>query len=112
MDNVKEIIDFDDDYKATIFDRIKWWIQDARFYPRTFITGIKNICKWLPIVWRDRDWDHFYIFQVLKFKIEKQAKYLSDKDRHMNAKRDAEIMMTVVRLIDKVQDEKIGRAHV
>ncbi len=105
MDNVKEIIDFDDDYKATIFDRIKWWIQDTRFYPRTFIAGVKNLCKWLPIVWKDRDWDHFYIFQVLKFKIEKQAKYLSDKDRHMNAKRDAEIMMTVVRLIDKVQDE-------
>jgi hypothetical protein len=104
-DNIKEIIDFDDDYKVTIFDRIKWWIKDARFYPREFMAGVKNLCKWLPIVWKDRDWDHFYIFQVLKFKIEKQAKYLSDKDRHTSAKRDAEIMMTVVRLIDKVQDE-------
>ena len=50
MDNVKEIIDFDDDYKVTVFDRIKWWIQDARFYPSTFITGVKNIFKWLLLL--------------------------------------------------------------
>jgi len=105
MDNVKEI-EFDfENYKPTIFEKIKWWLQDARFYPKSFITGVKNLWKWLPVIWRDRDWDHFYIFQVLKFKIEKQAKYIGSRDIHMNAKRDAEIMMTVVRLIDKVQDE-------
>jgi len=103
-DKIKEI-DFLDDYKPTVFDKIRWWLQDARFYPRNFITGVKNLIVWLPIIWKDRDWDDFYVFQVLKFKIRKQAKYISERDMYTTAKRDAEIMNLVARLIDLEQDE-------
>jgi hypothetical protein len=34
-----------------------------------------------------------------------QAKYIGEKDRHTRAKRDAEVMMTCVRLMEKVKDE-------
>ena len=27
--------------------------------------GIENIFRWLPIVWNDRNWDHYYFFKVL-----------------------------------------------
>jgi hypothetical protein len=57
------------------------------------------------------DWDDFYIFEILKFKLKNQAKYIGTKDRHMSAKRDAEIMMLCVRLIEKVQDEYYGMEY-
>jgi hypothetical protein len=110
-DNIKEIIDFDDDYKVTIFDRIKWWIKDARFYPREFMAGVKNLYKWFPVIWKDRDWDHNYIFEVLKFKISNQSKYIGGHDRHISASRDSEIMMTVTRLIDRVQEDTYGMEY-
>lgn len=110
-EKVKDLIELNEEYKVTIFDRIRWWFQDARFYPKAFITGIKNLWKWFPIIWKDRDWDDHFIFEVLKFKIKNQSKYISDKDRHTSAKRDAEIMMTVVRLIEKVQDETYGMEY-
>jgi hypothetical protein len=103
-EKIKEVIDVDE-YKSTIFDKIKWWFQDARFYPRDIITGLKNLWKWFPIIWKDRDWDDHYIFEVLKFKLKKQAKYIGDRNFHTTAKRDAEIMSLVVRLIEKEQDE-------
>jgi hypothetical protein len=61
--------------------------------------------KWFWIIWKDRDWDHHYIFQVLKFKLEKQAKHLAHVGYHNEAQRDAELMMTCVRLINKIQNE-------
>jgi len=76
-----------------------------RFYPRNFVQGIKNLVKWFPIIWADRDWDDAYLFYVMKFKITNMSKYIGYKDRHVSAKRDAEIMMTCVRLMDRVQDE-------
>lgn len=103
-EKTKEII-FLDDHKANFFDRIKWRIEDLRFYPSSFITGVKNLIKWFPIIWKDRDWDDHFIFEVLKFKLKKQSKYIGEKDRHTTAKRDAEIMMTVVRLIERIQEE-------
>lgn len=82
-----------------------WWRWEGRYYPKQFIHGVKNIWEWLPIVWKDREWDSYYIWDVLKFKIKKQAEYLGEHDYHESSKRDSEIMMTCTRLIDKIQND-------
>ncbi len=78
---------------------------------KQFFRRIYNLYRWFPIIWEDQDWDHSYIFKILKFKLKNQAKYIGSKDRYVGAKRDAEIMMLCVRLIDKVQDEWYGREY-
>jgi hypothetical protein len=76
-------------------------------YPIRFIyKRICNLIRWFPIIWNDRDWDSWYIFTILETKIKHQAKYIGDRDFHMSAKRDAEIMMTCVRLIQKIKEEE------
>jgi hypothetical protein len=88
------------------FKKIRLWFKfEGQFYPKDLVKGIKNIFKWLPIVWKDRDYDDGYIFDVLKFKLKNTAKYIGDRDFHTNAKKDSERMMLCVRLIEKVQDE-------
>ena len=78
---------------------------------RMFFRKVKNLLRWFPIIWKDEDWDDHYIFEILKFKLKNQAKYIGDKDRHTLAKRDAEIMMLCVSLIDKVQEEYYNTEH-
>ena len=78
---------------------------------KQFFKRIQNLFRWFPIIWKDQDWDDFYIFEILKFKLKNQAEYIGYHDRHMSAKRDAEIMMLCVRLIEKVQDEWYGREY-
>jgi hypothetical protein len=75
---------------------------------KQFFRNICNLIRWFPIIWKDRDWDDHFIFEILKFKLKNQAKYIGDKNRHLSAKRDAEIMMLCVRLIEKVQEEYYG----
>lgn len=81
------------------------WEFKYRYLWRDFTNGIKNIIYWLPVIWKDRNWDSNYIFEVLAHKLKAQSKYIGDRDIHTRAKRDAEVMMTCVRLIDKVQEE-------
>ncbi len=86
--------------------RLYRWIKWSLPYQHKYIKyGVKNLYKWFWVIWNDRDWDHHYIFQVLKFKLEKQANHLTKNGFHNNAQRDAELMMTCVRLIDKLQNE-------
>jgi hypothetical protein len=86
--------------------RLYRWIKWSLPYQHKYIKyGVKNLYKWFWIIWKDRDWDHYYIFEVLKFKLEKQANHLAENGFHNNAQRDAELMMTCVRLIDKLQNE-------
>ena len=60
-------------------EKIKlWWRFEGRYYHKTFIRGIKNLWKWLPVVWKDKDWDPSHIYKILQFKLEQQA-YIYDQ---------------------------------
>jgi hypothetical protein len=70
-----------------------------------FKKSVKNLIRWFPVMWKDRDWDDHYIWEILKTKLKYQSEYIGSRDIHVNAKYDAERMMWCVRLIDKIQDE-------
>jgi hypothetical protein len=78
---------------------------------KQFFKRIYNLYRWFPIIWEDQDWDHYYIFEILKFKLKNQAEYIGGYDRHLRAKRDAEVMMTCVRLIDKIQNDEYFKEY-
>ena len=82
-----------------------WWDNEGRYTLKEIRTGFKNIFYWLPIIWKDRHYDSHYIFEIMMYKIKAQSKYIGERDIHTRAKRDSEIMMTCVRLMEKVQDE-------
>ena len=92
--------------KINIFEKISlWWKFDGRYYHKDFIQGVKNLWKWFPTIWRDRDWDHGFIYEVIKVKLKHQADYIGSHDRHTRAKRDSELMLLCARLIQRCQDE-------
>ena len=82
-----------------------WWNQEGRYALKNIKTGFKNIFYWLPIIWNDRHYDSHYIFEIMMHKIKAQSTYIGSRDIHTRAKRDAEVMMTCVRLMKLVQDE-------
>ena len=102
--------DFFEDLKnrprPNFFRRIYlWWEHDGKYYHKYFKQGIKNIIYWFPIIWKDRDWDSHYIFEILQHKLKAQAKYIGDRDFHTRAQLDAKRMRLCVKLIKKVQEE-------
>jgi hypothetical protein len=82
-----------------------WWDNEGKYYHKTFRTGVRNLVYWFPIIWKDRNWDSHYIFEIMIHKIKAQSKYIGERDIHTRAKRDAEIMMLCVNLMKLVQDE-------
>ena len=82
-----------------------WWDHEGRYYHKTFMTGVRNLIYWLPIIWKDRNWDSHYIFEIMMHKIKAQSKYIGERDIHTRAQRDAEIMMTCVRLMKLIDDD-------
>jgi len=94
------------DDKITVFEKIRlWWKFDGRYYHKNFIEGVKNLWKWFPVIWKDRDWDHTFIYELIKVKLNNQADYIGGHDRHTRAKRDAELMRLTSRLIQRCQDD-------
>jgi hypothetical protein len=66
---------------------------------------MQNVWRWFPVVWKDRDWDEYYIYEILKTKLEKQATSIYKHGNHVDAKYDAERMLLCARLIEMQQEE-------
>ena len=102
--------DFFEDLKnrprPNLFRRIYlWWAHDGRYYHKYFKQGVKNLWYWFPIIWKDRDWDGHYIFEILQHKLAAQANYIGRRDFHTRAQLDAKRMRLCISLIKKVQEE-------
>ena len=95
-----------EDKKTSVIERISlWWRFDGRHIPSNIMEGIKNIIYWFPIIWKDRNWDQSFIYEVLKHKLKAQANYIESKDRHTRAKQDARRMRLCASLIQICQDD-------
>ena len=42
---------------------------------RSIKYGIQNIIKWFPVIWQDRDWDHWFILKIFHFKLNEVEKF-------------------------------------
>jgi len=95
-----------------IFDKVRlWWKFDAQYYHKDFIHGVKNLWRWFPTIWKDRNYGQSFIYDILSKKLEFQSEYIGRRDYHTRAKRDAETMMLVTRLIKKSRDEDYGMEY-
>jgi hypothetical protein len=92
--------------KETLIEKItNWWWDNIGWKIRDIYRSIRSVIRWFPVIWNDRDWDDWYIYKILQTKLKFQSKYIGDRDIHTRAKRDAEVMNTCVRLIDKLMED-------
>ena len=75
---------------------------------KTFLTGCNNLIKWTPTIWKQRDWDHSFILDILEKKIEFQRKELVSSNRHTRIETDNRDMTIVLNLIERVREEYYG----
>jgi len=82
-------------------------------------------CLWsyLPVLWNDRDWDHVYLFDLMRHKLIRMEKCLETSDL-LNGHRYATQVRKVIMLLDRIRkdeymenatllhDAKWGEAHV
>ena len=72
---------------------------------RSIWRGITNLWKWRKVIYKDRDYDHWFIYEILKTKLTHQAEHLSTYGHHESSQRDVERIELCLRLINKVQSE-------
>jgi hypothetical protein len=81
-----------------------WWFYKVELPLKNFKKGLINLYKWLPIVWKDRDYDHSYVLDILKFKLEEMSKYTTSRKYHSGWEQHVRDMNICISLIDKLND--------
>lgn len=87
-------------------EKIKDWVWLNIQYPiKSFIQSIKNIIYYFPIIWKDRDWDYIFIYEILKSKLKKHAQYTYSNNQFVNSEAHADKMWLCYKLIDIQQNQ-------
>jgi hypothetical protein len=98
--------------KVLFKNLISWWEFEGRYYPKQFYIGIKNLIKWFPTIWRDRDYDPSYIYDIISKKLEFQSKGIGSRDILVSSQRNSEIMKTCINLIKRINDDFYGSEYI
>ena len=84
--------------RNTLYGKLHWRIK-------YFLEGVKNIVRWIPTLYHDRDWDGSYILKILQKKIEHQRKELVNANRHTRIESDNRDMTLALNLLERVKEE-------
>lgn len=76
-----------------LLNNIKYFFYDVKY-------GIQNIIYYLPVIWKDRDWDNEYILDLLKYKLKKNEKNLRKYSIAVDNDKTADEIKNVVDLIE------------
>jgi hypothetical protein len=87
--------------RDVLWQKLHWQI-------RYFLTGVKNIFRWMPTLYKDRDWDSWHIYTILQKKIEYQRQEIINANRHTDIDRDNRDMTIVLNLLERVKEEYYG----
>ena len=96
--------------KDSAWERNTFW-RKLPSWLKEFLTGCNNLIKWAPTIWKQRDWDDAFIFDVLQKKIEFQRKELVSANRHTRIDADNRDMTIVLNLLERVRNEYYGMEY-
>ena len=44
---------------------------------------ILHIIQWIPILWQDHDFDHYYLYRIIEFKLQNMYNFFTSKNAHV-----------------------------
>jgi hypothetical protein len=68
----------------------------------SFIDGIRNLIHYFPTIWKDRDWDQWYILKLLKVKLDKMEKYIRNYSIGIESENDANAIKYVINILNRI----------
>lgn len=96
----------DEHFLFELFETLKFKISIMRNSCRSFKLGIENLFKWFLVIWRDRDWDQYFLLEMLKFKISNMEQFFRKYGHHVGAEKDANNMSMCVEVLYRIIEEE------
>lgn len=85
---------------------VRFWFHDKDiFHPRRVYRKCANIVRWVPILWRDTDWDYSGLYEIIEYKIRNMRTHQLEHANHTDANEVAEQMKTAADCLKRLRDD-------
>ena len=83
----------------------RWFKWKFSYLPDTIYQGIKNIIRWAPVIYHDKDWDYSFTFKILKFKLENTKKHFEKHKYFESWSNNVKWINICIKLIDRIEGD-------
>jgi len=90
--------------KDSAFGRKSWYYK-LHWKIREFLQGVGNIIRWSPTIYKDRNWDQWYIAELLQRKLEFQRKELVKANRFVGVEGVNKDLTLALNLLERLKEE-------
>lgn len=73
------------------------WVPDL-------IERIRHICAWLPVLWKDRDFDQAYLVEIVQFKLSRMADHFEEHQFVGGWERQVRDIRVTVQRLERYRD--------
>ena len=85
---------------------VQWWFRDTDlFHPSRIYRKVSNIIRWIPILWRDVDWDSSALYDIVAFKLKNMREHHIEHHNHVGWEQVVEQIKTAEDAIRRVRDD-------
>jgi len=96
--------------KDSVYIADDWWNSFTYFFRRKY-HQVRNVFRWLPIIWNQFDFDYCYSLEVFKFQLLKQAEAMETNGTLVGSENRAKRIRTIIGLMDKVYDDEYAMEY-
>jgi len=68
--------------------------------------GIANLIKWFPVIWKDRDWDHYFFHKMMQQKLIHIEKFFREHGNHIRSEADAKDVKFCINLLERILEDE------
>lgn len=73
-----------EDKECTLLEKISSFIfhNDLVYFVRKQFRFVVRLIKWVPVLYKDEDWDYRYLLDIIDFKLQRMRKVIEQDDIH------------------------------
>lgn len=71
-----------------------------------FVTGVKNLWFWVPVIWRDRDWDYAFLLKIMEAKMRRMSVCIEHNDITVNSQKAAQQLRVSAALCRRIHNDE------
>lgn len=82
------------------------WHKIDDFFRYKLPQGIKNLIRWFPIIWNDRDWDYAYLCILMETKLRQMSENFKNHGHTMGCDKHARQTLVCAEILKKLRDDE------
>lgn len=89
-------------WREILYDISDWFYYRFVSRPRQLKKSLERVIGWIPIVWKNYDWDYHYMFEVMRYKLERMEKCIRVHGHHVGMDQTADSIRHAKLVLDRI----------